>query len=142
VLIDVDHFKSVNDTHGHQVGDDVLREVARCISASVRETDFVARYGGEEFVAVLNDTQDRAAAMRAAEKIRTAIASAQIPVVGHVTASLGASRAKGGDVDERDAIKRADLALYAAKSAGRNRSIIAPDEGVAAGEGADTADTV
>ncbi|XHS77440.1 diguanylate cyclase [Burkholderiaceae bacterium UC74_6] len=142
VLIDVDHFKSVNDTHGHQVGDDVLREVARCISAAVRETDFVARYGGEEFVVVLNDTKDRAAATRAAEKIREAIASKQIAVVGHITASLGASRVQGNDANDRDAVKRADLALYAAKSGGRNRSIIAPEESATVGEGGDTADTV
>jgi diguanylate cyclase (GGDEF)-like protein len=129
VLIDVDHFKRVNDTHGHQVGDDVLREVARCISAAVRETDFVARYGGEEFVAVLNDTQDRAAAQLAAEKIRQAIAACEIAVVGHVTASLGVSRVQGGDAGAQDAIKRADLALYAAKSAGRNRAIVTPEDG-------------
>lgn len=127
LLIDADHFKRVNDTHGHLFGDEVLKQLARIIGANVRCTDFVARYGGEEFVVLLPDTPDAAAARTVAEKIRLAVETAAFADVGRMTISLGLSVAVPTDAAPEATLQRADAALYEAKQAGRNRVASAPD---------------
>ncbi|MBR0565953.1 diguanylate cyclase [Azoarcus sp. L1K30] len=127
LLLDVDHFKQVNDTHGHPVGDRVLKQVAKLIGESLRATDFVARYGGEEFVVLLPDTSDRTTSLGVAEKLRAAIAAAPVAEVGHITASIGLSITRAADQDPWQIVGRADAALYQAKAAGRNRVSMAPD---------------
>jgi len=128
LLIDVDHFKSFNDTHGHQAGDLVLKEVARCISASLREVDFAARYGGEEF-AVVAPEANLSAAVEIGERIRTRIAEAEVLWQGEVlrvTASVGVAGCPESGSDVETLVRVADQALYASKNAGRNRVTAAP----------------
>jgi len=123
LLLDVDHFKRVNDTHGHDVGDQVLQGVARQLKASVRASDFVARFGGEEFLVILPDTGTLEAEI-VAEKIRRAVDTCELPVVGRVTVSVGLSEWRDDLPDEGLLVRRADQALYAAKAAGRNRVMV------------------
>ena len=121
VRIDVDHFKAINDSRGHQAGDDVLAEVARRLAGAVRGGDELARWGGDEFVAILPDT-DRVGALRAAERLRAAVAESPIEAAGadvDVTISLGWAHWSGDTPD--DLLARADGALYKAKGAGRNQ---------------------
>lgn len=118
IMIDIDHFKTINDSYGHNVGDQVLKEVAQLISGAIRESDYTARIGGEEFVVLLPNTTDGGESV--AEKIRAAVADALIPVVNHVTISLGLTVVEYADAQEDDALKQADQALYAAKAQGRN----------------------
>jgi diguanylate cyclase (GGDEF)-like protein len=120
LFIDIDHFKRVNDTYGHETGDEVLRQLARVLKGAARATDFVARYGGEEFLVLLPDTHAEGA-RTLAEKIRQAVSSQVFPVVGELTVSVGVSLTRGDDKNEEEAVHRADMALYRAKSEGRNR---------------------
>lgn len=120
ILIDVDHFKAINDEHGHQAGDEVLRQLAQLLKQCTRITDFVARYGGEEFVVLLPDVEDEGAVWAIAEKIRATVAGQAFPGIGRVTASLGLSCALKDDLSSTDVVERADMALYKAKQAGRN----------------------
>lgn len=116
LMFDLDYFKDINDTHGHQAGDTVLREVARCLQKVVRERDTVGRLGGEEF-GILLPGLDSPAATRVAHRLRQAVAALR-PGGLRVTASLGV----GTGADGVDALlARADECLYAAKRAGRNR---------------------
>jgi two-component system cell cycle response regulator len=123
LLCDIDHFKNVNDTYGHPVGDEVLREVARRLLASVRFYDFVGRYGGEEFLIVLNNC-DPASALNRAEQMRAAIANREVvtdagPIA--LTMSVGLLRtADWGELRAESHLTAVDAALYAAKAAGRN----------------------
>lgn len=123
LLLDVDHFKRVNDEHGHPAGDEVLRQVAEAITDNVRPSDFVFRYGGEEFLIVLVETTLQQA-LAVAERTRLALEERDIKIGGaerlRVTASIGAAE-HGGHPDENYLIKTADAALYRAKQAGRNR---------------------
>jgi diguanylate cyclase (GGDEF)-like protein len=124
VVVDVDHFKRVNDTHGHSVGDAVLRAVAALLQGALRKGDFVARYGGEEFVLVLPVT-DTPQAMLVADRLRARLAQAAIPYDGGtltVTASFGVSSVRGPGCAGAAAelFERSDKALYLAKGAGRN----------------------
>lgn len=123
LMMDIDHFKKVNDTHGHSVGDKVLREFSRLLALQVRAGDYVARYGGEEFVVILVGS-DREAAGMVAERIREAIQAATLfDHDGHpvpVTTSVGVATHAPGETAE-DTMKRADVYLYDAKSTGRNR---------------------
>ena len=123
VIIDVDKFKSVNDTHGHQVGDLVLSGVAEVLDGAVRESDFVGRCGGEEFMVLCPATR-LADAQVVAEKLRTAIAAHDFPVVGQKTASFGVAELAYGETLDQ-AVERADGALYRAKENGRNRVEVA-----------------
>ena len=124
LMLDIDHFKSFNDTYGHQLGDEVIRLVAGCMSAKTREDDTAARYGGEEFSVVLPGAglQDAEAI---AEEIRVTVAGQKIvrkasrQTLGSVTLSIGVAQLRSDDSDEK-LIARADAALYAAKHAGRN----------------------
>jgi diguanylate cyclase (GGDEF)-like protein len=127
VLLDIDHFKNVNDAHGHQVGDAVLREVTRRVRRSLRPYDHLGRYGGEEFLLVLPGCERRQA-VGVAERVREWIAHNPITVEGvpvSVTASLGvASSGPETPADRRRAavlLRAADAALYRAKAAGRDR---------------------
>jgi diguanylate cyclase (GGDEF)-like protein len=137
VLLDIDHFKKVNDTFGHPAGDAVLRGVAAVAQAQARETDAVARYGGEEIALVLPET-DAAGARTIAERLRAAVEASEHPTergrlrctvsIGVATLQL-ASAPAGGDVDAL--IEAADAALYRAKKAGRNRVESAPGRAAA-----------
>jgi diguanylate cyclase (GGDEF)-like protein len=122
--IDVDHFKQINDTHGHPVGDMVLRQLGEVMCATARETDAVARMGGDEFVVLLPDTASMGA-MTFAERLRKNVDERQFgdPAAPlPITISVGVVVAKGSDpINPTDLLERADRALYKAKSAGRNR---------------------
>jgi len=121
IMADLDHFKDVNDTYGHQVGDRVLREVAGRIKAALREFDLVGRYGGEEFVVLLENTSSHTA-NQVAERIRQRIAGEPIHVGTQgvkLTLSQGLALRRDGE-DSQALLKRADQAMYKAKQAGRN----------------------
>ena len=126
--MDIDFFKSVNDTHGHDIGDEVLREFARRIAANVRGIDLACRYGGEEFVVVMPDT-DTAYAYTVAERLRKSVESTPIeigraPGKLAITISIGIAQSENSDNDSaEDLLYRADQALYCAKKTGRNRVV-------------------
>jgi diguanylate cyclase (GGDEF)-like protein len=122
LFIDIDNFKIVNDTYGHDIGDDVLKKFANLISINSREFDVLARWGGEEFILMLPQTNINDG-YKLAEKIRNIIASNEFDKIGTLTCSIGLSMLNKGDSHE-SLIKRADNALYKAKSSGRNRTII------------------
>ncbi|HEY8141063.1 MAG TPA: sensor domain-containing diguanylate cyclase, partial [Kofleriaceae bacterium] len=125
LLCDVDHFKKVNDNHGHPVGDEVLRQVARVLKGAVRVIDIPARYGGEEFAVVLEAT-DLEGALRLAERIREDVGRLEIPTDKgplSVTMSIGVAAFPDDSREQAQLIERADLALYHAKENGRNRVI-------------------
>lgn len=120
LLMDADHFKRVNDTYGHAVGDQVLQQIAATLHSVARTTDFAARYGGEEFLLLLPDT-DAEGTMVLAERVRTAISAASDTVAGVITVSIGAASAQEEDDTHETIVQRADEALYRAKANGRNR---------------------
>ena len=123
LLGDVDHFKAVNDTHGHLVGDEVLQEIARHLLLSIRSYDFVGRYGGEEFLLVLNNCKPQFAEVRA-EDIRKIVSSRPIQTLAgplQITMSFGLLLSDGWGVRPvEELLHEVDAALYAAKAAGRN----------------------
>lgn len=120
MLVDLDHFKKLNDEHGHAVGDDVLARVGQSLREVVRPNDTVARYGGEEFAVILPDTAT-AEAMAVAERVRERIAEIRTNRGVGATASAGVATINAADgLDPRRLIREADTALYAAKAAGRN----------------------
>ncbi len=121
ILLDADHFKQINDTHGHGAGDNVLRELARCLMRTVRSSDMIYRYGGEEFVVLLNNTGVNGALLLA-ERIRRNVAALDCLCEGaclNITVSAGVATLDGDD-SEASLIERADRVLYEAKKAGRN----------------------
>ncbi len=130
LMVDIDHFKLVNDTHGHQIGDDVLVEVADIVKSATRKADVVARYGGEEIAVILPET-DIIGAVGCAEKIRRNIEEKIFMTIKEqplrVTVSLGVSCLehieKAGEDEVKNLIKMADDALYQAKEFGRNRVV-------------------
>lgn len=129
LTFDIDHFKAINDTHGHQAGDEVLVEVARRVSAVFRTADMVARMGGEEFVVILPEVNDQRALVLA-ERLRASIADKPFAISGEVgqvkiTVSVGAAVTRDAAEKPEDLLVRADEALYAAKNAGRNRVVAA-----------------
>lgn len=132
VLADIDHFKRVNDTHGHAVGDSVLREVARRLNDAVRSYDAVSRYGGEEFLVVLVGCPSQQAKSRA-ESLRRIIDSRPFETPGgllNVSLSLGlAGTDDWTGLTAEELIHQADIALYRAKETGRNRSVLALPSG-------------
>jgi diguanylate cyclase (GGDEF)-like protein len=121
-LIDIDHFKKINDTFGHVVGDVVLREVAAVLAGTVRDVDLVARYGGEEFAILLPDCAS-AGALAVVERVRSAVAS--MGSVAKVTVSAGIATAVGEGTDGDALIAAADQALYESKRTGRDRATLA-----------------
>jgi diguanylate cyclase (GGDEF)-like protein len=118
ILLDVDHFKKVNDQYGHLVGDEVLKTISHILSSNIRSTDVAGRWGGEEFLVVVPNS-DIDNAYQLAEKIRLAIENKEFPVVERVTVSIGVSTYQR-DETISELVSRADNALYAAKNAGRN----------------------
>jgi diguanylate cyclase (GGDEF)-like protein len=133
--LDIDHFKRINDTHGHAAGDAVLRRVAHTLAAQVRAGDVVARLGGEEFLVGVSGA-DRAQAVALAERLRAAVAQQAHPLGGsdglHCTVSIGVSQVFHARGDWETALRDADAALYQAKQGGRNRVVAAqatPDTG-------------
>jgi diguanylate cyclase (GGDEF)-like protein len=122
-IIDIDFFKRINDRHGHDGGDVVLREVAQCLLSHIRKSDLLARIGGEEFALVMLGTQPPGARV-VLERLRLAVSALRMPASGGVvtcTISIGLTDRVETDLDWPMLYKRADLALYAAKEAGRNR---------------------
>ncbi len=127
LIMDIDYFKAVNDTYGHDVGDEVLRDFASRIGANVRGIDLACRYGGEEFVVVMPDT-DAGFAYTVAERLRQSIELTPFPISRaphkiNVTASIGIASSNGNGDDSDKLLHRADQALYRAKREGRNRVI-------------------
>ena len=127
LLLDIDHFKKLNDTYGHPAGDAALRNTAQVLERHLRKGDQAARYGGEEFAAIL-PAADEAGALHLAERLREAIESARVVFEGarlNVTVSLGVAVWPADGKDEEALVSAADRALYAAKQAGRNRVVAA-----------------
>lgn len=123
VMFDIDHFKKINDTYGHQTGDAVIQQTADVIRNSMRDADIAGRYGGEEFVVLLPDTDSEGAAS-VAERLRQAIEAHEVVYEGHsirFTVSLGIADLSQPTSGYAQLIERADSALYVSKSAGRNR---------------------
>lgn len=132
LMLDLDHFKQINDTYGHQVGDTVLQQVAQRLKHSLRRTDFLARYGGEEFVILAPQTPSERALVLA-ERIRQVIAKSPIPVADnlqiHITVSVGVAVFPDHAQNEIGLVRAADAALYKAKQLGRNRvCVFEPEE--------------
>jgi len=126
LMLDIDHFKKINDTHGHMMGDEALKAVAKSIKETIRDSDVAFRYGGEEFVILLNNTGEPGSSLLA-ERIRKNIASLVIPVGDsslQLTVSLGTAILTDNETGEA-LLKRADDALYHAKDGGRNRVVSA-----------------
>ena len=129
MIMDLDHFKAINDSHGHDAGDKVLQEFANCIRSSLRGIDLACRYGGEEFLIAMPDTDKRFASL-VAERLRKEVEAQELVLnsgrdVLKVTVSIGIASSEDGPKDDtaQKLIKRADEALYEAKSSGRNRVI-------------------
>ena len=123
VIIDIDKFKFVNDTHGHDVGDEVLKHLSNLLSKNIRKNDICARWGGEEFVLIIKRLKIEEV-QNIAEKLRKDIEKEKFPVVGKVTASFGVSNFKNNKQTFEDVFKNADNALYKAKENGRNRVFV------------------
>ena len=127
LMIDLDHFKQVNDRWGHDAGDRVLCNAAKVITSAIRGEDLAARYGGEEIAVLLPDTMEQDA-LAIAERIRTAVQTDAIPWrvgVAGITVSIGIAAARGEEIDIHNLFEEADRALYDAKRSGRNRCAIA-----------------
>jgi diguanylate cyclase (GGDEF)-like protein len=120
MLLDLDHFKALNDRHGHESGDRALALVGRIISTSIRTSDFAGRFGGEEFLILLPET-DHDGATLVAEKLRSEIEHAELAGIGPITASIGVAVLPTDAGDSGELLRKADRALYAAKEGGRNR---------------------
>jgi diguanylate cyclase (GGDEF)-like protein len=131
MLLDLDHFKRLNDQHGHESGDRALAMVGSIIGSAIRASDFAARFGGEEFLVLLPDT-GRDAAMIVAEKLRSEIERAELVGIGPISASLGLAVLPEDAGEPDELLRKADRALYTAKESGRNR-IHAFSRSVAAG---------
>jgi diguanylate cyclase (GGDEF)-like protein len=120
VMLDMDHFKHINDTYGHQVGDQVLRQMGKVISRSFRENDVHGRLGGEEFAVLLPDTSIEVA-QNIAEALIQSIAGLMTGPVNRISASVGVASMNAGDNDLHSLMNNADKALYRAKARGRNQ---------------------
>ena len=126
LLIDVDHFKIVNDTYGHQIGDEVLKNLSKVILEMVRDSDIVARYGGEE-IAIITPNTDTSEAVLLAERLRNLVQKSSLANVDatqevvQITISIGVSSLNLVVVDKDTLVEEADKALYEAKKLGRNR---------------------
>ena len=126
LLIDIDHFKAINDTHGHLIGDDILREITKSIETSLRPDDTVGRWGGEEFLVIAKGAELNNAEMLA-QRVRTAIERHEFTTVGRVTVSIGVAQFHA-DTSISHTFSVADKALYEAKNSGRNKVVVAATE--------------
>jgi diguanylate cyclase (GGDEF)-like protein len=124
VFVDIDHFKRINDDHGHLVGDAVLKEIFARLEESLRAYDFVGRYGGDEFVMALpgNDAEGGAAV---AARLRESVQESALGKVSEVTISLGVAQLEEG-MNAEGLLRNADMALYRAKNGGRNKTVMFP----------------
>ncbi|MGM0603964.1 MAG: GGDEF domain-containing protein, partial [Bacillota bacterium] len=121
IILDIDDFKKINDTYGHNTGDDVLKEIVEVVRSSIRDKDTLVRWGGEEFL-ILTPDVDLDSAVSVAERVRETVADHQFAEVGHITCSFGVTQLKNDEEDESlsEFIKRADDALYYAKGNSKN----------------------
>lgn len=126
IMLDIDHFKEVNDTYGHDVGDEVLIDTVNILKQNIRATDILGRWGGEEFLIILPQT-DILEAEQLAEKLRAAIYNHNFSKIGKKTCSFGVSEFKDDDETSKNIVKRADNALYEAKNLGRNRVVVSKE---------------
>ena len=126
LLLDIDHFKLVNDTYGHEAGDEALRTVGRTLQEGTRGIDLAARIGGEEFGIILTETSLAAGGLEVAERLRTALKSVEIPQVGVIAASFGIAECPSAAQSMSELQAAADAALYEAKRQGRDRVVEAP----------------
>jgi diguanylate cyclase (GGDEF)-like protein len=129
VMVDVDHFKQVNDTHGHRVGDEVLREIAERLQECIRDVDVLGRYGGEELLVLAPETTGEEAVRTVAERMRARVAAHPVHSSAgpqSITVSLGVTESAAADEQPEDLFARADSALYRAKHEGRNRVALGP----------------
>jgi diguanylate cyclase (GGDEF)-like protein len=128
IMVDIDHFKRINDTHGHQTGDEVLRHVASLLAGQIRNVDRVARYGGEEFALIMVET-DRQTAIEGMKRLGVLLAETPCVVNNNLTVEVTLSAGIASSLDDagsaNDLVAAADRALYAAKKAGRNRIVSA-----------------
>jgi diguanylate cyclase (GGDEF)-like protein len=133
-MIDLDHFKRINDTHGHRAGDAVLIAAARVCRSMLRDTDILGRYGGEEFAIIMPET-NREEAHEVAERLRLAVAELVVPwgdIALTITTSVGVAVVDNGANTIAELLDHADQALYAAKRAGRNRVVVFTEDTPAA----------
>lgn len=126
LLVDIDHFKRVNDNFGHEAGDDALRQLSKVLQFGTRGIDTVARIGGEEFALILTET-NFSGGIEVAERLRAAISEMDVQGVGRVTASFGVAEFPSSTGDPRELVNVADTAMYEAKRQGRNRVVAAGD---------------
>ncbi len=120
LLLDIDNFKQVNDSHGHEAGDEVIRRLALTLQAGTRGIDLAARVGGEEFAVILPET-DFVGGLDVAERLRIAVREMNVPLIGQVTASFGVAEFPVSAATGRELVSVADAALYQAKRGGRDR---------------------
>lgn len=127
LMLDIDHFKEVNDRHGHHLGDVAIRKLGGTIGSCIREADCAGRYGGDEFAIVLPEV-DQAEAMRVAQRIVDRVRAIELPCSPplQLSVSIGVATLDAATADLEGWLNRADLALYAAKNGGRNRAELAP----------------
>lgn len=126
IMLDIDHFKDVNDNYGHDVGDEVLIDTVNILRQNIRATDILGRWGGEEFLIILPQT-DILEAQQLAEKLRVAISNHNFSKIGKKTCSFGVSEFKDDDETSKNIVKRADNALYEAKNLGRNCVVVSKE---------------
>ncbi len=127
LMMDIDHFKLVNDTHGHEAGDEVITKIAKALQAGTRGIDLAARIGGDEFGIILTETGVQGA-MEVAERLRVAIKDLELSGVGQITASFGVAECPTTGQTVRELLASADAALYRAKKKGRDRVAVAEIE--------------
>jgi two-component system cell cycle response regulator len=135
-MIDIDNFKNLNDTHGHDAGDDVIRLLSKVLREGTRGIDLASRIGGEEFAVLLVETNQQGG-LEVAERLRLAIKSLQIPSGGSISASFGVAECPIDAQTAADLLKAADVALYEAKRKGRDQVVGAPgmrSNSIAAGD--------
>lgn len=131
ILIDLDHFKEINDEHGHEAGDEVLRAVAGRMTEQLRSCDTVARYGGDEFIVLLTNVLDADDARQVGDKLLAAVSRPVATLAGNLplSCSIGIALCPDHGTDLDSLRRRADLAMYSAKQSGRHAVVVSSDAG-------------